>query len=94
MNEVNNDDQAQKQQYLRENVLEKDYDANEFMEYFKESTGIQDINLNDYSMNELIDVVNGFYAQKGENNSTPNSKSTFPQITKELRNDSEQENNK
>ena len=41
-----------------------------------------------------IDVVNGFYARKGENNSTPNSKSTFPQITKELRNNSEQENNK
>ena len=39
MNEVDNDDQAQKQQYLRENVLEKGYDANEFMEYFKESTG-------------------------------------------------------
>ena len=39
MNEVSNDNQAQKQQYLRENVLEKGYDANEFMEYFKESTG-------------------------------------------------------
>ena len=52
MNEVSNDDQAQKQQYLRENDLEKGYDANEFMKYFKESTGSQDINLNDYSMNE------------------------------------------
>ena len=44
-------------------------------------------------MNELIDVVNGFYARKGENNSAPNAKSTFPQIPKELRSDSEQGNN-
>ena len=93
MNEAVNDDQSQKQQYLRENILEKGYDANEFMEYFKESTGAQDINLNDYTMNELIDVVNGFYSRKGENNSAPNAKSTFPQIPKEFRSDSEKDNN-
>ena len=63
------------------------------MEYFKESIGAQDINLNDYTMNEIIDVVNDFYARKGENNSTPNDKSNFPQIPKELRSDNEQDNN-
>ena len=88
MNE-DNDDQQKKQQYLRENILDKGYDANEFMEYFKESTGAQDINLNDYTMEELIDVVTGFYAKKGENNSAPNAKNTFPMIPKELRSDSE-----
>ena len=41
----------------------------------------------------LIDVVNGFYARKGENNTSPNAKSIFPQIPKELRNNSEQVNN-
>ena len=65
------DDQHQKQQYLRENILDKGYDANEFMDYFKESTGVQDINLNDYTMNNLIDVVNGFYAKKADNNVAP-----------------------
>ena len=88
MNE-DNDDQQKKQQYLRENILDKGYDANEFMEYFKESTGAQDINLNDFTMDELIDVVTGFYAKKGENNSAPNAKNTFPMIPKEFKSDSE-----
>ena len=91
--EEENNDQQQKQQYLRENILDKGYDANEFMEYFKESSGIQEINLNDYTMENLIDVVNGFYAKKNENNVAPNPQNTFPSIPKELRSDSEQDNN-
>ena len=88
-----NDDQTQKQQYLRENILDKGYDANEFMEYFKESTGVQEISLNDYSMNQLTEVVAGFFTKKGENNSAPNAKNTYPTIPKELRSDSEQDIN-
>ena len=88
-----NEDQQQKQQYLRENILDKGYDANEFMEYFKETTGAQDINLNDYTMNQLVNVVNGFYSKKSENNSDPNAKSSFPTIPRELRSDSEQDIN-
>ena len=41
MNEDN--DQQQKQQFLRENILEKGFDANEFMEYFKETAGVQEM---------------------------------------------------
>ena len=51
MNE-NNDDQRQKEKYLRENILDKGYDVNEFIKYFTESTGAEDINLNYYSMNQ------------------------------------------
>ena len=91
--EDENNDQQQKQQYLRENILDKGYDANEFMEYFKESSGIQEINLNDYTMENLIDVVNGFYAKKNENNVAPNAQNTFPSIPKELRSDSEHDIN-
>ena len=90
---MNDEDQSQKQAYLRENILDKGYDANEFMEYFKELTGTEEINLNDYSMNKLIDVVTGFYAKKGENNSAPNAQNTFPTKPKELRSDSEHEYN-
>ena len=89
----NNADQQQKQHYLRENILDKGYDANEFMDYFKESTGAEDINLNDYSMNQLRDVVTGFYSKKGEYNSAPHAQNTYPSIPKELRSDSEQEIN-
>ena len=92
--EEKDDDQHQKQQYLRENILDKGYDANEFMDYFKESTGVQDINLNDYTMNNLIDVVNGFYAKKAENNvAPPHAQNTLLTIPRDLRSDSEQDIN-
>ena len=70
--------QQQKQQYLRENILDKGYDANEFMEYFKEYSGQQEINLNDYTMDALIEVVNGFYSKKGQGNQSQNSFSQMP----------------
>ena len=91
--EEQDNDQHLKQQYLRENILDKGYDANEFMDYFKESKGVQDINLGDYTMDNLIDVVNGFYAKKGENNVAPHARDTFPSIPRDLRSDSEQEIN-
>ena len=89
MNE-NNNDQQQKQQYLRENILDKGYNANEFMEYFKESVGVQDIDLNNYTMNSLIEVVNGFYSKKGLNQ---NEQNAFLSIPNELKSDSEHDNN-
>jgi hypothetical protein len=81
--------QQQKQQYLRENILDKGYDANEFMEYFKEYSGQQEINLNDYTMDTLIEVVNGFYSKKGQGNQNQNS---FPSIPNDLKSDYGQDN--
>ena len=49
--------EEQKQHYLRENILNKGYDANEFMDFFKESTGTDDLNLNDFTMEEIEKVV-------------------------------------
>ena len=92
--EKNNNDQQQKQQYLRDNILNKGYDANEFMDYMRESYGIQDMNLDDYKLEDLKSIVKGFYAKKGENNSANNnSHNIFPQIPKELRSESENEFN-
>lgn len=91
MNDDNND-QHQKQQYLRENILDKGYDANEFMEYFKESKETQEINLNDYTMNDLKEIVSGFYAKKGENNSAPSPYNNYPPIPNELKSDNEHDN--
>ena len=81
--------QQQKQQYLRENILDKGYDANEFMEYFKEYSGQQEINLNDYTMDSLIEVVNGFYSKKDQGNQQQNS---FPPIPNDLKSDYGQDN--
>lgn len=83
--------EEQKQHYLRENILNKGYDANEFMDFFKESTGTDDLNLNDFTMEEIEKVVNDFYSRKVELNPQQNSKD--PQIPNELRSEFEQDNN-
>ena len=87
-----NNAEEEKQTYLREHILDKGYDPNEFMDFFKESTGAADLNLNDYSMEEIVEVVNGFYEKKGELNSEKNNKNSFHQIPQELRSESDQEN--
>ena len=83
--------EEEKQHYLRENILNKGYDANEFMDFFKESTGTDDLNLNDFTMEEIEKVVNDFYSRKVELNPQQNSKD--PQIPNELRSEFEQDNN-
>ena len=91
MKEVNGENaEEEKQLYLREHILNKGYDANEFMDYFKDSTGTADLNLNDYTMDEIKEVVNGFYAKK---NPKQNDKDALPRIPTELRSESEQDNN-
>ena len=83
--------EEEKQSYLREHIINKGYDPNEFMDYFKESTGTADLNLNDYTMQEIIEVVNGFYSKKGESNIQQND--TYHQIPQELKSECEQDNN-
>ena len=82
--------EEEKQLYLREHILDKGYEANEFMDYFKEYTGKTELNLNDYSMEEIIEVVNGFYTKK---NQEQNNQNSFRHIPQELRSESDQENN-
>ena len=87
-----NDEERQKQQYLRENILNKGFDANEFMDYFKSRNGGQDINLNDWGMNELIEIVNGFYSKKGQYNLQNKDNNSFPTIPNDLRSENDIEN--
>ena len=85
--------EEEKQLYLREHIINKGYDPNEFMEFFKDSTGTEYLNLNDYTMDEIIGVVNNFVAKKNEITSQQNHKDSYQQIPNELRSDNEQENN-
>jgi len=85
--------EEEKQLYLRENIINKGYDPNEFMDYFKESTGTSDLNLNDYTMQEITDVVKGYYTKKGELSPRPNNKDIYNRIPSELMSASEQDNN-
>ena len=85
--------EEEKQLYLREHIINKGYDPNEFMEFFKDSTGTEYLNLNDYTMDEIIGVVNNFIAKKTESTSQQNQKDSYQNIPNELRSDNEQENN-
>jgi len=50
----------QKQKYLRENVLEKGYDPDKFMEFLTMKKGESGIDLENWTLKELIDVTNEF----------------------------------
>lgn len=50
----------QKQKYLRENVLEKGYDPDKFMEFLTMKKGEQGINLDIWTLQELIEVTREF----------------------------------
>ena len=58
------DDLQSKQAYLRENVLETGYDADEFMTFLQTKKGENGLDLNNWSMNELITVVDEFVNNK------------------------------
>ena len=57
-----------KQAYLRENVLEKAYDADEFMSYLQQKKGENGLDLNNWTMNELKNAVNEFIKDKDREN--------------------------
>jgi len=50
----------QKQKYLRENILETGYDPDIFMEFLLTIKKEMSINLNNWTMEEIINAVNDF----------------------------------
>ena len=64
----------QKQSYLRENILNKGYDAEDFMSFLKSKKGEKGLDLNNWSKYELEKAVTQFVALK-----KMNSKINLPQ---------------
>ena len=62
------EDIQNKQAYLRENVLEKGYDADEFMEFLQEKKGENGLDLNTWTMKELTKAVKDFINDKNKEN--------------------------
>ena len=65
-------DLEEKQNFLRENILEKGYDAEKFMNFLKLKKGEQGLDLNNWDKNELIPAVEEFKSL--DNNINTNSK--------------------
>ena len=54
------DDLTEKQTFLRENILEKGYDAEDFMKLLQNKKGEQGLDLESWSMDELRSAVKEF----------------------------------
>ena len=54
------DDLSEKQTFLRENILEKGYDAEDFMKYLQTKKGELGLDLGGWSINELHEEVKEF----------------------------------
>ena len=54
------DDLSEKQAFLRENILEKGYDAEDFMKYLQSKKGELGLDLGSWSINELHEAVKEF----------------------------------
>ena len=74
------DDLQSKQSFLRENVLEMGYDADEFMTFLQSKKGENGLDLNNWKMDELISVVGEFVKNKqakvNQDNEEKNEKNT------------------
>ena len=64
--------QEEKQNYLRENILEKGYDANDFVEFLKSKKGDQGADVSNWTMEDLKQVVAEFISLVENHNQTPN----------------------
>ena len=62
----------QKQQYLMENILEKGYDLDKFLEFLSNKKGESNMNLNNWSLQEIIKASNEFI-----NNDQDSNKNNF-----------------
>ena len=57
------DTEEQKQNYLRENILDKGYEAEDFVTYLTSKKGDEGINLGNWSLEELKSIVQQFKSQ-------------------------------
>ena len=75
----------EKQLYLRNNILEKGYNGEEFMEYLKGKKGEKEIDLNNWDFNDLKNVVEEFIF-KYHSNSEGNIKEIDENGNKDINN--------
>ena len=61
---MEDDDLNEKQTFLRENILEQGYDAEEFMKLLQDKKGESGLDLMSWNMDELKDAVNEFIKDK------------------------------
>ena len=66
----------QKQIFLRENVLDKGFNTDDFMNFLQSKKGESGLDLNNWSMGELSSVVSEFTSMLNQNENNNNNDST------------------
>ena len=79
------DTEEQKQNYLRENILDKGYEAEDFVTYLTSKKGDEGMNLTNWSLEELKSVVQE-YIQNNPLNDKNESENTINQPNNDLQN--------
>ncbi len=64
--------QEEKQNFLRENILEKGYDANLFVEFLIGKKGEEGADVGNWTMNDLQKVVKEFISLQNDNKDKSN----------------------
>lgn len=79
--------QQEKQNFLRENILEKGYDVNQFVSFLKSKKGEAGSDISNWSMDDLYEVVKEFSFKYSLNSeSEPQIQESVPQTKTEQRN--------
>ena len=82
------DDLSEKQAYLRENILEKGYDAEEFMKHLQNKKGESSLDLSLWNLDELKEAVNEFTKEnKIIEDYNPNENENSEENNKEKKNE-------
>ena len=88
---MEDDDLNLKQTFLRENILEKGYDAEDFMKLLQTKKGDSGLDLMSWTMNELKEAVNEFIKDKSPEYSPLNEEETNDNKIIENENNGEKE---
>jgi hypothetical protein len=82
----------QKQSYLRENILNKGYEAEEFMSFLNTKKGEKGLDLNNWTMEELEETVSEFIEIKNQMDNK-NNKNASQKSKKEKKEKTSNKNN-
>ena len=80
----NQDEVKEKQEFLRIHILEKGYDADEFMEFLETLKGEKGLKIENWSKNDLIDAVQQFTLMNN-----PNKNNNKNNINNDIKNNKE-----
>ena len=74
------DSEEEKQNYLRENILDKGYEAEDFVTYLTSKKGDEGVDLGNWQLNELKAVVQEYILSHPKNNSNEINNNIQPQL--------------